>query len=65
MTHSLNAETSCGRLQWLREKPTKDLSVITHTEEIQIWDIEEGTPRHSFSREQIKTALKVRVHSEI
>lgn len=60
---SLNTEESCGRLQWLgniKETGNHRLAVTTHTEDLQIWDVEEAAVQHSFSREQVKEALKVK-----
>ena len=57
---SLNLENCGGRLQWLsHKKAIQSLSVLTQTENVQIWDIEEAFPRCSFSRSQIKDSLKV------
>ncbi len=58
----MNTETTCERLQWLNYKKTikqESISVITNTENVQIWDVEEASPRYSFTREQISEALKV------
>ena len=58
---SLNSGTSCGRLQWLNSSTSKteNLSVLTHTEDVQIWDVAEADLRCSFSRDEIKESLKV------
>ena len=62
----MNTETTCERLQWLNYKKTikheikqESISVITNTENVQIWDVEEASPRYSFTREKISEALKV------
>jgi len=63
LLNSLNSGTSCGRLQWLNKSKAdteEDVSVITHTEDVQIWDVEEAALRCSFSRDQIKDSLKRR-----
>lgn len=58
----MNTETTCERLQWLDyNKVTKqeNISVITNTESVQIWDVNEASPKYSFTREKISEALKV------
>lgn len=58
----MNTETTCERLQWLGydTKAKQDrISVTTSTENVQIWDVEEASPKHNFTREQIADALKV------
>jgi len=59
---SLNSGTSCGRLQWLNSSisKTENLSVLTHTEDVQIWDVAEAALRCSFTREEIRDSLKRR-----
>jgi hypothetical protein len=59
----MNTETTCERLQWLNyNKAIKQetISVITNTESVQMWDVEEASPRYSFTREIISEALKVK-----
>jgi hypothetical protein len=49
-------------MQWLDyNKVTKqeNISVITNTESVQIWDVNEASPKYSFTREKISEALKV------
>jgi len=62
LQNSLNSGTSCGRLQWLNSSTSKteNLSVLTHTEDVQIWDVAEADLRCSFSRDEIKESLKRR-----
>jgi hypothetical protein len=58
----MNTETTCERMQWLDyNKVTKqeNISVITNTESVQIWDVNEASPKYSFTREKISEALKV------
>lgn len=37
----------------------ESISVTTSTENVQIWDVEEASPKHIFSREKIADALRV------
>jgi len=62
LQNSLNSGTSCGRLQWLNSSisKTENLSVLTHTEDVQIWDVAEAALRCSFTREEIRDSLKRR-----
>jgi hypothetical protein len=66
LLYSLNAETSCGHLQWLRPiKNVQSISVLTHTEDVQIWTIDEASPLYSFDREKIREGLQVRLSKHI
>ena len=54
LQHSLNTESSVSKIRWYKNM---HLSCITHTEVVQLWDIEEAGPEVSFTREQIAEAL--------
>lgn len=55
MKHSLNTESSVAKVRWHKNNY---LSCITHTEVVQLWNIEEGRPDISLSREKLGEVLK-------
>lgn len=62
MKFSLNPETPCERLDWLcynKKLKQETLSVLTYSEGVQIWNVEEAAPTYSFSRSSITDALRV------
>lgn len=59
LTYCLNTESSIDKLHWFRGmNNTFNISCITHTEELQLWEIDGASPFVQFSREGIAGILK-------
>lgn len=50
LMHSLNTESSVAKISWHKNN---QLSCLTHTETIQLWDMEGAGPEVSFAREKV------------
>ncbi|XP_071445469.1 WD repeat-containing protein 89 [Hetaerina americana] len=69
LANSLNTQSTVDRLSWLKNYRACDsgddcstdmfLSCVTHAETLQIWQTEEVSQQHDFSRSDLAEALKV------
>lgn len=57
LTYSLNIENSVEKITWLSDS---QVSCVTQSNDLQIWDIGTGDCRKSYSREKIARSIKVR-----
>ncbi|KAK6630663.1 hypothetical protein RUM43_014648 [Polyplax serrata] len=55
LKHSLNTESSVGKVRWHKNN---SISCITHTEVVQLWNMEGGGPDLTLSREDTAEALQ-------
>ncbi|XP_049815632.1 WD repeat-containing protein 89 [Schistocerca nitens] len=59
LAYCLNTESSIDKLHWFRGMDsTFNISCITHTEELQLWEIDGASPFAHFTREDIAGILK-------
>uniref|UniRef100_A0A6P7HIM2 WD repeat-containing protein 89 n=1 Tax=Diabrotica virgifera virgifera TaxID=50390 RepID=A0A6P7HIM2_DIAVI len=56
---TLNTESSVNELQWFTKNNKDCISCVTHTSDLQLWDLDKGEPYQSFSREYL-TKMMVR-----
>ncbi|XP_072389071.1 WD repeat-containing protein 89 [Diabrotica undecimpunctata] len=54
---TLNTESSVNELQWFTKNNKDCISCVTHTSDLQLWDLDKGEPYQSFSREDLITKI--------
>ncbi|KAJ8914802.1 hypothetical protein NQ315_014547 [Exocentrus adspersus] len=55
---SLNTQSSVDHLLWFKENGKDNISCITHTFDLQLWNLEKAAPYEHFTRSDIASLLK-------
>lgn len=59
LLYSLNTESSVDKLVWFgHSKETSELACTTHTEDLQLWRINDAAPYAKFSRDKITNSIQ-------
>jgi WD40 repeat protein len=59
LTQTLGCECSVRKVRWFRkQKDWSKISVITHNEDVQLWDRNDSRPYYDFSRQDVCTAMQ-------
>lgn len=60
LLNSLNTDSSVEQIQWYGPN-FEGLCSVTHTADVQLWDVEEATTIKEFKRREITESMKVHI----
>lgn len=56
---SLNTESSVQQLRWYKHNKRDNIGCITHTNDLQLWDLDRADPVAHFTRADITKQIQV------